>query len=165
MSRSLRITAAALITALCLCADGGPVLLHKRAGAFIVTVFGTPRVGTSDLSVFVQNAPDRSTVLDADVDLRVADVSIRATHESATNKLLYAAAVKLNHAGKERLEVTIRRAAATDVAEGDIMIAAASSPIVAYWPYFALIPAVILLFALNQWLKSKRRVRRLEARP
>lgn len=165
MRRSFRIATAALLTVIPLFADGGAVLLHKSAGQFVVTVFGTPQVGTSDLSVFVQNAQDRNPVLDAEVTLRLGGASVRATHEAATNKLLYAANVELSHAGRTHLEVTIERAGERVVIEGDLDVMPASPPILAYWPYFALVPTAILLFALNQRLKNKRRVSRLAVRP
>jgi hypothetical protein len=142
-----------LIGACALLADGGSVVLRKQAGPLLITVFGTPRVGVSDFSVLVQKAND--PVLDADVELRVDDAVARAVH--GTNKLMYAAAVRLAHAGKLPIAV---RVGGLEVS-GEIQVEPEAPPIVAYWPYFALVPLAIVLFALNQCVKSKRRVRRL----
>lgn len=154
-----------LIAAALLSADGGSVLLRKQSGPFLITVFGTPQVGSTDFSVLVQNASDRSAILDAYVELRIGDAQARATHQQATNKFLYAASVALSHAGKSHLEVSVTSNGRTAIVDGDIVVLPAASPLIAYWPYFALVPVAILLFALNQWLKKKRDLRRLEAPP
>jgi hypothetical protein len=36
-------------------------------------------------------------------------------------------------------------------------VRAPEAPLLAHWPYFAALPVMILLFALNQWLKLRRR--------
>lgn len=157
--------AAFLIATTWLFADGGQVLLRKQSGPLVITVFGAPQAGASDISVLVQRAADRSAVLDATVWLRIADFQVRAIHKNATNKLLYAAPVKLAHAGKLHLQITVTTQGRTEIVYGDIDVAPETPAVIAYWPYFALVPAAILLFAVNQRLKSKRRVRRLEAPP
>jgi hypothetical protein len=162
---ALKLAALFLATTALLFADGGPVLLRKQSGPFLVTVFGTPRVGMTDFSVLVQNADTRAPVLDAEVDIRIARNIKLATHEAAINKLLYAALIKLPQAGKSHLEVSLTSNGQTAIVEGDIDVAPATSPWISYWPYFAFVPAAILLFVLNQWLKKKRRLRRLATPP
>jgi hypothetical protein len=161
----LKLAALLLLAAALLFADGGSVLLRKQSGGLLITVFGTPQAGATDFSVLVQNAENRAPVLDANVTLQIGNAHVRATHEQATDKLLYAAPMKLAHAGKSHLEVTVAWHEETASIDGDINVASQAPPLVAYWPYFALVPAAILLFALNRWLKGKRRVRRLEAPP
>ncbi len=160
MKRLFRAAAAFLVPVTLLLADGGTVLLKKQTGPFVITIFGTAQAGVSDISVLVQNSADRSPLLDATVWLQVGHARTKLTHEQATNKLLYAAPVKLIHAGEWQLKVTLESQGRTGIAEGEIEVAPGVAPIVAYWPYFALVPLVVLLFALNQWLKNKRNVRR-----
>lgn len=142
-------------------ADGGAVLLRQQSGPFLITVFGAPQAGANDFSVLVQNASDHSPVLDADVDIFVARNMIRATHQQATNKLLYAATIHIHRAGRYSMLVHASRNGQFGSISGDILVAPAPAPWVAYWPYFALVPAAILLFVLNQRLKTKRRTRHL----
>lgn len=136
-------------------ADGGAILLRKQAGPLLITVFGTPRVGSSDFSVLVQRAND--PVLDADVELRVADVAAHARH--GVNRLMYTANIELEHAGNTPIAVRVGNVEVT----GEIQVEPEAPPLVAYWAYLGVVPLAILLFALNQWLKSKRH--RLGARP
>lgn len=145
---------ALLISASVLMADGGRILLRKQAGPMLVTAFGTPRVGPTDITVLVQG-PNGSPVLDADVNIRAGDSDVRAI--PGTNKLMYTAVVRLPRAGKVPL---IIRVGAIEVS-GEIQVEPEAPPLIAYWPYFALVPLGVALFTLNQWLKSKRRVRRL----
>jgi hypothetical protein len=136
-----------------LLADGGAILLRKQAGPLLITVFGTPRVGLTDFSVLVQKEND--PVLDADVELRVGDSAARAT--PGANKLMYLAAIRLTRAGKVPITVRVGDVEVT----GAIQVEPQPPPLVAYWPYFAVVPLAIMLFALNQSLKNRRRLRRL----
>ncbi len=148
-----------LATAL-LHADGGSILLRQQSNGLLITVFGTPQVGPNDFSVLVQDASDRSPILDATVDLRLAHNLKPATHQQATNKLLYAASVDLFHPGRYSLQVNVSRNGQGASINGEIDVPPPAPPWISYWPYFALVPAAILLFALNQWLKAKRDARR-----
>jgi hypothetical protein len=145
-------------------ADGGSVLLRQQANAFLITVFGTPQVGPNDFSVLVQNASDHSPILDARVDIRVAHNLAPATHQYATNKLLYAASVNIFRAGRYSMEINVSRNGEAASIDGEIDVPPPAPPWVSYWPYFALVPAAILLFALNQRLKTQR-AKRPPARP
>ncbi len=180
MKRAFHKTGAIAVGFFCAAAlmwpDGGAVQFRKQAGPLIITVFGAPvplRVGTGDFSVMVQRAKDQSTVLDAGVRLRLArstadevfEVTVPASHAQATNKMLYAAHVKLPSAGEWRLQAQVTAANQSVDVSGNVNVLPPEPPAMAHWPYFALIPAAILAFALNQWLKSKRGVRRPPARP
>lgn len=165
MNRSLRAATLFLFVKTCLFADGGTVLLRKQSGPFVVTVFGSLQVGTSDVSVLVQNAGDQTPVMDATVWLQIDDSRVLATHTQATNKLLYAAPFMLAKPGKTQLQVTVTSQGKTSIVDGNVEIAPQAAPIIAYWPYFALLPLAVLLFMLNQWLKNKRKIRRLEGSP
>jgi hypothetical protein len=157
----LKFAALLLAASAILYADGGAVLLRQQAGPFLVTVFGTPQVGLTDFSVLVQNASGLSPVLDVDVDIYVAHNLTRATHQQATNKLLYAATIHFFRPGPYSMRVNVARNGEGGSIYGNITVAPATPPWISFWPYFAVVPAAILLFALNQRLKAKRRVRRL----
>ncbi len=121
----------------------------------------------------VQKAADRSTVLDARVTFhllkfeagKVVEVVVPATRAQSTNKLLYAARATLPSVGQWRLEVSVTAAGETVEATGNLAVMPEQTPLASYWPYFALVPLALILFAMNQWLKSRRQVRRLRARP
>jgi hypothetical protein len=150
-------------------ADGGTIILRKQAGPLTISVFGSPeplRVGAGDLSVMVQKSDDNSSVLDANVKLRlshsssegISEVFAPATHANATNKLLYAARVNLPAQGVWKLVAIVDSKLGNAEVAGEINVMPPQPPIVAYWPYFAVVPLIIVLFVINQWLKSKRKI-------
>jgi hypothetical protein len=141
--------------------------------------------GPCDLSVLVQWQKNREVVLDADVSLTINPppslalnrsepicglpsiagavqlsdglhaVNGRATHEQASNKLLYAIPAELNVPGNWRLHLTVSRG--HDTADFDCMIpvASISADQSGLWPYLAFPPIAIVAFALNQKLRNK----------
>jgi hypothetical protein len=145
-------------------ADGGSVLLRQQSNGLLITVFGTPQVGQTDFSVLVQNASDHSPILDARVDIRMAHNLTPATHQHATNKLLYAAPIDIFHAGRHSIQVNVSRNGEGASISGEIDVSPPAPPWISYWQYFALVPTLIFLFALNQLLKSQR-AKRPPARP
>ena len=152
----MKFTALLVLAAALLFADGGAVLLRQQSGPFLITVFGAPQVGPTDFSVLVQNASDRSPVLDADVDIAVARNLAPATHRQAINKLLYAASIKFFRAGSYSMRIRASRNGEGGSISGNITVAPATPSWIAFWPYYALVPAAVLLFALNQRLKEIR---------
>ena len=156
----LLLTCAALLRA-----DGGVVQFRKAAGPFVVTLFSNPsplRAGPADLSVLVESAQTRAPILDATVSLHLRSESGRetdaaATHERATNKLLYAALAAIPEAGTWEVQVTVSRQAGHATAGGRIQVLPAPPAMVHYWPYFAIVPCLIGLFILNQYLKARKR--------
>jgi hypothetical protein len=157
-------------------ADGGVMLFRKRADPFIVTAFSEPappRVGLVDLSVMLQKANDQTTVLDASVMVRlkkssagtITEVVAPATHARATNKLLYAAQVTLASPGEWQLTVDIKQGNATASVSSQMSVLPEQAPTVTYWPYFAMVPVLVLFFILNRWLRRKWGVRHPQVRP
>ncbi|HEX4164544.1 MAG TPA: FixH family protein [Bryobacteraceae bacterium] len=155
------------MTAALLLADGGTLLLRKPAGPFTIGVFSstdTLRVGPVDLSVMVQNTRDQSSVPDADVKLHltsstrggISEVFAPATHAKATNKLLYAANINLPSAGAWKLVVDVQAKPGNAEIAGEITVLPPQSRLAANWPYFAVVPLLAILFAINQWLRKKR---------
>jgi hypothetical protein len=137
----------AILAARALLADGGTVVLRQTSGPFVVTAFLAP----GDLSVLVQDAKSLEPVLDAGVIITIDGAPIRATHELAQNKLLYAAPITQGHS----LEVTVRKGAASITAAATIDMPMPARP--AYWNYAAIPPIAIALFALNRFLRARQR--------
>lgn len=159
---------AVLLTGREAAADGGTVQARETAGPFVVTVFTDRQalgVGTTDVSVLVQDEHG-DAVLDADVALRLDPaaggpaIDAAATRAEATNKLLYAAPVQIGAPGAWRLRVLVTRG--RDRAEIGVTLAVGPAPpaLWSLWPYLALPPAAILLFAVHQM-----RLRTVSARP
>lgn len=151
--------------------DGGTLVLRKQAGPLTISIFSSPeplRVGSADLSVMVQKSQDNSAVLDANVRMHlrqsradgIAEVVAPARHNDASNKLLYAAHVNLPSAGKWQLAATVESPNGSAEVASTINVQSRRSPLVAYWPYFAVVPLLVLLFAINQLLKSRRNAKR-----
>jgi hypothetical protein len=153
-------------------ADGGLAQFQGEAGGFVITVFSAPvplRVGLADLTVMVQEAGDRSDVLDCDVTLHLSKpgeekISVAAKRAQAGNKLLYAAHPVLRKAGRWNVSVEIKERRETARVNGELTVLPELPPSIAYWPYFAVLPIAVTLFALNQWLKARRKVRNRRAR-
>lgn len=143
--------------------DGGAVLSRTRAGSLIVTVFAAPvplRAGAADLSVMVQTAASENPVLDANVVLRLSkpgepEIRIAATRTQSANKLLYAAQPVLPSPGEWHLDIHVQANGNAIAVPVSISVLTADPPLVTYWSYFLAVPLGVLLFILNQWLKSK----------
>ncbi len=147
-------------------ADGGWVCVKQSTGGLAITIFVAPapvRAGPVDASVMVQDVQTGTPALDAEVTLHVAagdpggePLELAATRAQATNKLLYASQFVLPAPGTWTISATVRRA--EDVAEATCELTAAEAlpPVLAYWPYLALPPVVVALFALHQWLSRNK---------
>lgn len=153
-------------------ADGGAVQFREQTGSIVVTLFGSPsplRTGPADLSVLLETAGGNEPILDAAVSLalrhRDTQVTAAATHAEATNKLLYAALPDLSESGQWQVTVAIERAGIHLEARGTIEVLPGPPAILFYWPYFLVVPLVIGLFALNQWLKKREAAGRHRATP
>ena len=85
------------------------------------------------------------------------DFTVPATRRQASNKLLYAAAVELGRIGNWQLQAFVQRG--SDAVKVASIIPVTSSPrrVTALFPYLALPPLLIALFALHQWLKQTGR--------
>jgi len=118
--------------------------------------------------VLVENATDQTTVLDASAKLhlskaeagRIVELLVPATRGSATNKLLYAAAINLPSPGRWRVTVDVKTKTQAGSASGYVDVLPPEPALMAKWPLFAVVPLMILFFVLNQWLKSRRDIRR-----
>ncbi len=141
------------------------------------------RAGLIDVSVLIQWQKTGEVVLDADVSLTLQPpnhgtikqsdplcslpsasaafglpdmqhpLSVRATREQASNKLLYAAPVELDAAGDWKLNVFVSREADTASFDCLLPVTLASGGLKGLWPYLALPPIAITAFAMNQRLR------------
>jgi hypothetical protein len=144
--------------------DGGSVLFHKRAGQFVLTLFTASvplRVGSSDLSVMVEDANTGTPLLDAEVTLTLTGPggrrsTVRASRASATNKLLYSGAPVFSTPGAWTVAVSVRRGAKAGEAAGTVEVSPPLPAAWRYWPYFAIVPLCIALFVLHQRLTQQR---------
>ena len=172
---SLKMVFLASLAAVNVLADGGTLVLRQQAGPLTISVFSSPnplRVGRADLSVMVQRSSDQSSIMDATVKMHlshstpgeVSEVFAPATHAKATNKLLYAAQVNLPAPGSWKMTAEIASRSGNAEIAGEIDVLAPLPPLLKYWPYFALLPLVVLLFVFNRWLR-RRRVTNRPARP
>jgi hypothetical protein len=149
-------------------ADGGTVLFHKPAGAFDITVFSKSealRAGVNDLSVLVQRG-DHATVMNATVLLHldltqgsgdILRLTAIATHAKATNKTLYAAPVNIPATGRWRLTADVASDGTTGNAAAEVQVLAPLPPVVNYWPYIAMVPALGVAFLINRKLRERFR--------
>jgi hypothetical protein len=148
-----------------LLADGGVIRLRQASGPFIVTVFTTAttlRAGPADVSVMVQDRKSQAVILDATVVLAIEPQTgtagaseVLATSRQATNKLLKAAVLNFPSAGTWLLTVTVRRGPQKVVVSTYLHVAPPLPRVAAIWPYLALPPFAILLFAANQALRRR----------
>jgi hypothetical protein len=140
-------------------ADGGTVQLRQEAGGFVITVFTSPAplvAGPVDLSVMVQSKETLQPLLNATVDVRLRasshlEIETHANRQLAHNKLLYAAPVNLPEAGEWEFGIIVSHDDWTATATGHFR-AAQRSPGTAPWGYLAFPPAVMLIFALREFL-------------
>jgi hypothetical protein len=145
--------------------DGGLVRISQAAGPWVVTAFSSPtplRAGPIDLSVLVRDPAQDRTVLDAAVQVSLYQVGgsrhlhTTATHDQATNKLLYAALLELPEPGLWEVKLRITRGAQAAELSFQVEAAAPLPPWRAYWFYFVLPVVGIAVFALHQWLVLHR---------
>jgi hypothetical protein len=157
-------------------ADGGVVRAREAHGAFLITIFTRPEISRdspTDVTVMVQKAGE--VMMDADVNLSFVPPagteiepgrmscsshggqlsSIRATRDQAANKLLYGASVVLPAAGDWKLQTSVRQGGEEVSVRCVLPVGMPARRLAGLWPYLALPPLVIGLFALNQWLRRQ----------
>ncbi len=97
--------------------DGGSVRFSERRDGRIITVFTAPtplRAGNVDVSALVQDADSGSPQSDVSIEVRAypiqhagSSVSVPATTQAATNKLLRAAHLELSQPGRWHVELFV----------------------------------------------------------
>jgi len=142
-------------------ADGGAIIARGESAGLVVTAFASAlRTGVVDVSVMVQHREGLAPVLDATVEFTMTapggrELAIEATHALAQNKLLYAAPVALEEAGRWTIAIHVSRGGGpSSQVEGSFEVAASRA--VGYWKYLAIPPVFLLVFALQQWLAHRQ---------
>ena len=113
--------------------------------------------GPADISVLLQDRESGEPVLDADVTLVVsgpgAERTIRAGRHSR-NRLFYGATVDLAP-GSWTATARVRRGTAASDARAAFEVGPYAADRFRPWPYLALPPVVIVLFAANRRLRRR----------
>lgn len=159
-------------------ADGDTLRCVQRCGDLQVSVFTAPtplRAGTAEISVLVQDAATGEVLPEAQVMLAVSPPDGTAPHratgnrETATNKLMLAALVRLNQPGRWHVTVECTRREESSVSPG---VASAAENIrraleldldvgpplprwLAFWPWFAGPLAVVVFFGCHRLLARR----------
>jgi hypothetical protein len=148
-------------------ADGGTVQFRRQAGPFWITLFTSPaplRPGAVDLSVLLEAEATRQPLLDAVVQIAIRKdnrtINLDATRAQATNKLLYASQADIPSPGRWDVNVVVDRNGQQGAAAGTLLVLDPLPPIFMYWPYFAVVPVFIVLFAIHQFLRHRENQRR-----
>jgi len=147
-------------------ADTGQVRRSETVGPYVITVFSAPtppRVGPFEVTVLVQDAAGGASVTDARVVVTVVSLfeaglssAANASHERAGSAELYGTLFDLPLPGEYSVESHVH-AGSTEAALNFTFVAEPPpSAWQTFWPYFALPPAAVALFALHQWLKRRR---------
>lgn len=158
---SLPIICALLCPAM-LFADGGTVQFRQQAGPFWISLFTTPaplRPGRADLSILLESQATHQPLLDAVIHIVIRKdnriINLDATRAQATNKLLYASQADIPSPGHWNATVIVDRNGQRATATGTLLVLDPLPPILAYWPYFAIVPIFILLFVIHQMLRQR----------
>jgi hypothetical protein len=143
-------------------ADGGTVRLSEQKGNYRITVFTAPiplRAGPVDLSVLVQDADTGELVSEVQVTIKAVrsgspDIAFRhrATTESATNKLYYAATFDLPEPGWYSVEVFIDGVLGKAQVRFELEAAEPLPSWLAMLPWVGWPVLAILLFSIHQLL-------------
>jgi hypothetical protein len=147
-------------------ADGGTVVFERAAGPFSVTLFAPElplQAGQTDLSVLVQDRSSGEVLLDAEEEIRVtgsnpmdSSAVVKLAHSTTGNRLLQSAEVTFPRPGKWQIEIEIRRGSARAVLSSGFVVEPNRSRAEMVWFYLLLPAAVIVLFALHQFLKNRQ---------
>jgi hypothetical protein len=145
-------------------ADGGLLRFSAKKSGYQISVFTAPtpiRVGTVDISAFVQDASTGNPIKDVRVTIRMTRKEIPAlespaTTEAATNKLFRAAQLELPAPGRWQMQVQVQGPHGLAVIGGDVDVAEALPRWRQMWPWIGWPALVIALFGIHQILIRRR---------
>ena len=146
-------------------ADSGVVRASVIDGPWRITAFSEPtplRVGLADLTVLVQNTDDDEPVLGATVSLmlqhenpEIPSILTEATHETATNQMLYSSLIDLPASGEWSIEAAVMHGEQVGRLAFVAQVAEPLPMIYELWFWFLLPVLAILLIIINQWLQRR----------
>jgi len=125
--------------------DGGTVVLRTSAAPYVVTVFSD----RGDWSVLVQDDTTLAPVLDAGVFLETKSTKTQALLGAGTNRLLYSA----SGVPPDRVSI-LRNGTSVSV---NVPLRTKTSSTETPLGAMAVVPATVGLFALNQFLKRRKK--------
>lgn len=146
--------------------DGGTIRCSEQRGSRRITVFTAPSVlhaGLADVSVLVQNSDTGKPLLDVPIVVAAyplhepwRKISVPATTEAATNKLLRAGQLQLAEPGRWHVEVVVQESDQGPPIGFDVEVAPAPPPWLdmSLWIGWPLL--VIVLFVVHQCLVHRR---------
>jgi len=151
-------------------ADGGVVMCQRTSAPFTITLFSSEmplRPGPADFSVLLEQPDGHTPILDAQVFMELQHeggmfIHAEATRSQARNKLLYCSLINLPAAGHWKIRLHIRRSDTRAEMLSDLVVVAPQPVFLSHWELIAVLPLIVTLFILNQWLRrrafNKRRV-------
>ena len=147
-------------------ADAGLLRLVEARNGYQISVFTSPtplRAGAVDVSVLVQDALTGTPVAEPQITVRArhrdsesSTITSLATREAATNKLFRAAVFELPQSGWWDVDVHIDGLREPVQVHFDMEVAERLPTWRSLWPWLAWPFAVIVLFAIHQWLLRRR---------
>ncbi len=158
-------------------ADGGVILSRQTINGLDVTVFASPaplRAGPVDVSVLVQEVGKTDPLLDATVEVvwnanpdaptewmppccsMGLGERMPAVRGHSQNKTLYSAIVPIKSAGPSQLAIRVQRGNTSSPLFCEIKVQPPRPPVLAYWPFLAFPPVLIVGFTLHQRLSRRK---------
>lgn len=173
-----------LLTSALVMADGGSIIARGKSEGLSVTVFASPsplRAGPADVSVLVQDAKTHEPVPGARVSVVLEDGGVNprtgdwavlcndlnglgkranASTQHSVNRWLYSAFLGIPAPGRWELRVEIETPAGTraEIVQ-PIDVEPPAPPLLAWWPFLAVVPGGIVLYVWRRHLLAGRRVR------
>jgi hypothetical protein len=146
--------------------DGGRLRSLGDAGDFRIAIFTEPEplsAGPADVSVLVQDRESHDALLDVAVTLELyGPRGLTATVPAgphARNRLFHGAAVEFSR-GRWTVVARVRRGLAEAESRASFEVAAARPGASTPWPYLAVPPVAVALFAASRGLRRRERQRR-----
>lgn len=171
------------LTGTALFGDGGTVVARTSKNDLAVTVFASPsplRAGRADFSVLVQDVRTREPISGARVSVLLDDggenprdkdwavlcnelnglgTRADASTEHSVNRWLYSAFVGIPAPGRWELRVDVETPAGARAEVVQILeIQPPAPPLLAWWPFLAIVPVGIMLYAWRRKLLGLRRL-------
>jgi hypothetical protein len=145
-----------------------PVLVSGRAADISVLIqrHDSNEAVLDAIVSFVLTAPHSSTLKQSDtmcgqpglattLGLQDGQTTILARREQSPNKLLYTAPISFPLTGPWKLDALVRHGADSAKFTCEIPVDLPARPLTGLVPFLVLPPLLVILFAVNQWLRSR----------
>ncbi|MGH7178739.1 MAG: hypothetical protein ACREJC_15280 [Tepidisphaeraceae bacterium] len=142
--------------------DGVVLRARETCDQYIIAVFSPPglnAMAAADLWIVVRNRQTGEVVSDVSVELALASSALCGQPQvlqcTASNGSGYKARINLASAGDWPMRIVVRRGNHAAEATCTLPVAASARRVAVLWPYLAIPPVTIALFAVNQWLRGR----------